>query len=337
MNILVPFSNVDQMEALIKAGATELFCGYVPDEWIESIHSDPDIFATLVSINKRSFVHANLRKEEDLRNVVRMAKEYNVRLFLTLNAICYSEPVWDLLKRYICRIEELGVESVIVSDIAVMRYVTEHTRMKISVSCLNNVINDSMIRFYKQFNVDRIVFPRHISVDVMKELCLNHPDLEFEYFILSDKCIYDDGNCHCVHIIGAFCTDSWNSDYFRMSGDDIDEKELKMLIENESTFDNWAKCHCTGNTLKRRWSNIGCSLCSLVDVIKIPNMVSLKLVGRGLSIADLSFLLDTTQKSVELAGSSDVARIREFARETFNNDDMCNDFQYCIVRGGENE
>lgn len=228
MNTLVPFSNIEQMNELISFGVKELFCGYVPYKWIKKFNKDSLLGTLIVPLNKRANISANLTSRDDLIRAVTIAREKNVKLFITVNALYYPDPLWKYLKAYLVELESCGVEHCIVSDIALMKYITENMRQYITVSCLNNVINSFQVYFYKQFRVERIVFPRHISLQSIIQICKQHPDMQFEYFIISDKCIYDDGNCHC--------NDPWNTEYYNKNGDEITPDIENDLLKNEYEF-----------------------------------------------------------------------------------------------------
>lgn len=333
MNILTPFASIEQMHSLISVGATELFCGYFPTELINRFNADAHMPFLTVPINKRANISANLTSEAELKEAVRIANENNVKLFVTINALSYPNALWGDLKEYINTLEAVGIRHCIISDIGLMEYLSKHSDLKITVSCLNNAINTYQIQFYKQFNVERIVFPRHIPLESMLQICNENPDMDFEYFILSDKCIYDDGNCHCNHIIGAFCSDVWDSDFYSRKWNELSDEEQDQLRSNEYSFMRWSKSIGVANISQNRWRSIGCSLCSLAATINVPNIVSLKIVGRGYGSNGLKHLITLTNKAITIAKLGSAESLQKFAQSSFMNEKMCATNQFCIIRG----
>lgn len=332
MNILTPFSSVEQMKAFINLGVKELFCGYIPASWINAFNIDKQLPFLSVPLNKRANIKANITSEQELRTAINIAKQNNVKLFLTINALYFPDPMWNYLKQYLNDIQLLGIENCIVTDYALMDYITKNTNLDITASCLCNVTNTAQVNFLKQFRITRVVFPRHISKETLVQICQQHPDIEFEYFILSDKCIYNDGNCHCNHNIGAFCNEMWNTEYYPLSVRELDESQEIELQNNEYLFKRWSTNRCAVDKNKFRWRSIGCSLCSLATTISIPNISSLKIVGRGFGTEGLKQMIEIVNKAIQIAQDGDTALLCDFARNEFNNEDMCSDYHYCIVR-----
>lgn len=332
MKILTPFSKIDQMKELIETGATELFCGYIPHEWIKLFSVNEKFPFFPVPLNKRANIDANLTSRNDLCEAVKIANAFGVKLFLTLNALYFPEPFWGYLEEYISDIQMVGIENCIVSDFALMQYLTTNTNIHITVSCLANVRNKAQVAFYKQFNIERIVFPRHIPIHNIISICNAYPEIDFEYFILSDKCIYDDGNCHCNHIIGPFCNDSWNTEYYTHSQKELTTLEIEELNRNEFSFKRWSTSICAVDKSKNRWRSIGCSLCSLATTISIPNITSLKIVGRGFGTNGLKQMVRVVNQAIEIAQKKESSLLCEYARNSFGNEDMCSNNQFCIIR-----
>lgn len=333
MNILTPFSSIEQMRDLISVGATELFCGYFPSELINQFNSDDQLPFLTIPLNKRANISANLTSIDELKKAVRIADEKKVKLFVAINSLSYPDVLWQYLEEYIHTIEAIGIKHCIISDIGLMEYLSTNSKLKITVSCLNNVFNTYQVQFYKQFHVERIVFPRHIPINTMIQICNENPDMDFEYFILSDKCIYDDGNCHCNHMIGTFCGDVWNSEYYSRKWNDLSDDEQTQLRSNEYTFMRWAKSIDVANKSQHRWKSIGCSICSLASTLCIPNIVSLKVVGRGYGINGLKHLITATNNAISIAKGRNIRSLQKYAKTVFENPQMCETNHFCIIRG----
>lgn len=108
---------------------------------------------------------------------------------------CYEE-----LNAYIQEVHNVGIRHLIVSGLGLMKFLSDnYPDMKLSISCLNEIYNSASVDFYRQFKPERIVFPRHINIRDVDLIVNECKDINFEEFVLSDKCIYNDGNCRCFH------------------------------------------------------------------------------------------------------------------------------------------
>ncbi len=81
MKILSPLDKVDEVGALAEAGADELFCGLLTEDWHNCYIAG--------AINRRPGGGANFTRWEDLETVVQVAHDRKVPVILTLNEHYY--------------------------------------------------------------------------------------------------------------------------------------------------------------------------------------------------------------------------------------------------------
>lgn len=337
ISILSPLNELNELYILKDAGAMEVYCGYVPEYWFDSfnkvIEKDTEYFQ--VGINKRDVKRANISSYRELCRLVKEAEKLDMEVFLTVNAAFYPYQAYPLLKRYLSEVRQAGISNVIVSDIGLMRLISEeYPELRITVSCLAQTLNTYSVYFFQQFSPRRIVFPRHISEAEIIGIVKKFPEIEFEIFVLSDKCIYDDGSCRCHHDIGTICMDPWNGDFFECESA---ENSHVVLCEekDEEVFRRWTRNYPNSKGVHRTFGNIGCSLCSLPSLLKYSNLNSLKIVGRGKSTEIKCELVKIAAQGIEMALKGDSREmIRKYVSEKLPyNKDMCVSNRYCIIRG----
>ena len=338
MKILSPIDHTEELEPLYRAGAGEVYCGYVPAYWTEAFNHalGGELEFYQVGINKRDVRNCNLTSLEDLKLLCEGCRQLGMELFLTVNAAFYPAMAYELLDRYLHDVTAAGVENVIVNDLGMMQWMKERfPSLKLTVSCLTQTTNSYAVNYYRQFAVRRIVFPRHMTIGEITETAAQHPDLEFEYFLLSDKCIYDDGFCRCQHDLGTFCLDSFQKGYYRKGNGDLSQEEIYKLEQNDAAFTTWSNKKQQGYKGNRTFYNLGCSVCSLVECLKYPNINSLKIVGRGKPVEIKCKLVETAEKAIALGESgAGVSDLRLFMRREYpGNTEMCTTNLHCIVKG----
>ena len=315
MNILSPVDSAKEAELLIKAGATELFCGYIPKSWsekyqvIEGEHVQSKKKAELlsVSLNKRNNIEGNITDCDELVNILKIANENNVKVYITLNAFYYTEHEYDYIKNYIQELLDLGVYGFIVTDVALISFIHEYFPQAVIVlSCCNQVANSACAKFFGDLGVKRITFPRHVTLDEILNIASNVPELEYECFVLDSRCVYDDGNCRAMHNFGHFCMEQWDLEYFDCTGKkDISYQEIEDIRQNEIDFTKWSKPYLSLNARNHGWYAISCCACAIPYLLKQGNLKSLKIAGRGLDTTSKIMMVRAVTKMLSIANNSE--------------------------------
>ena len=76
MKILVPLSNVDELQELISSGADEFYFGI----------SLVKHLTELKSLNFRPFDSANLKSIKEVKKAIKLTHNYNLKCYFTLNS-----------------------------------------------------------------------------------------------------------------------------------------------------------------------------------------------------------------------------------------------------------
>ena len=335
ISILSPINTIDEIYELKKAGAGEVYCGYVPDYWKDLFNKvlDDKEGSYQVGINKRDVSRANIADYSSLCKLLDLAEQMEIEVFVTLNAAFYPFQAYQVMDRYLEELSEVGVRNVIVSDIGMIKKKkTDHPELKLTVSCLSQVMNMYSVEFYRQFSPRRIVFPRHVTVDEIVKIVSRFPEIEFEFFLFSDKCIYDDGNCRCHHDIGTICMDVWNTDVYVSP---YVSQSYRIDETDEEAFRRWTRNYgYVGGMEDRTFGNIGCSLCALPRLVLYKNINSIKIVGRGKATRIKVQLVELAAAALKLAeNNASQNEMKAFIRERLPlNDGMCESNRYCIIR-----
>lgn len=280
MKILSPLSRVSEVQPLIEAGADELYCGVVTPEWERR-------FSYIASINLRHDKVANFSSFRQLEKAVKTASSYHVPVFCAFNAHFYSEQQLPLVLKQIRRAVDAGASKVIVSDIGLISLLREKGfAADIALSTANNVFNAESLSFFKQLGIQRVVLPRHLTVEEVCNLAngAKSEGMQVEAFVLNAICPYIDGLCTLQHIGKSSESIAPNELVCRMP---FEVEALSKRPEAEKRV-AIAKASVWQNSLPT-----GCGLCAL-PFFKKAGICSLKIAGRGNSsekkIADVKML-----------------------------------------------
>ncbi len=336
MKILVPINNSSEIDILspLKFN-TEFFCGYLPQWWIDEYNNLDNKSGNLATpINNRNGRGANVTSIFELSEIVKKAEKYSTDVFLVLNAKYYPDYVYNNISKYINEVVLVGITRMIVSDIGMINYLAiNYPEIKVSVSCLNQVSSKLAVEFYHSFeNVDRIVFPRHMSSREIENIASSNNSLEFEYFIFSNKCLFDDGYCRGIHEFTPICKDLFYSDFYSKKGESIEICEKKKLAYLEHEYAAWTRNELMCSANGYCTSNFACCACSLVRLSKISNITSVKLSIRGHNVEERLRQVEMASeviKQVKIGATT--AEIKHIVSTLYGKESLCKDGTSCMM------
>lgn len=260
MKIISPIDNPAETDLLLDAGADELYGGYLPTEWGEK-------YGLLASINQRTFAGAQLDSREDLVAVVTKAHARGRNFALTLNAPYYTDEQMPLLLDYVDEAVKAGVDGVILADLGLLRLLRRrHPNLEFHASTLAHLMNSSAAAFYVAQGIDRVIFPRHLTVAEMASIVEKLPQVRFDAFMLVGKCPNTEGLCTFHH---SSPDKVWPCEIpYRITP--LQEPASPVLAEAMNRQASWSR------TDRRH----GCGLCAVPHLRK-AGIYGVKLVGRG--------------------------------------------------------
>lgn len=294
MKILSPLDSVDEVERLAKAGAGEFYCGLLEEDWYKKY--------PVISLNRRPAGKGHFRKFNDLKEAVQRAHDLGIHVFFTINEHYYVHNQYPLLTKYIEEALQAAVDAFIVSDYGLVAHMKEKKyNVPIHISTGGTVFNWRAATFFRDLGVERITFPRHLTLKEVNEIVSRMPSIDTTVFILNSRCINVDGFCTFQHglagkkifsmfrnacmlpfHITAYCNDQ--------EKDAIPHDQKTHMLERQKI---WEKVHVDDHP---------CGACALYE-LKEMGITSVKIVGRGnpleRKVKDVQFirsLLDSMEK-----------------------------------------
>ena len=204
MKILAPVNKPKEVEKIIWEGASEIYCGVLPNDWKEK-------YTNIFSPNRREWTSANLSDFDELKEVVNIAHAYNIPAYLTVNTF-YTEIQYPLVLRQIEEAKRIGVDAFIIADVGLLLALREKKiDITIHISNTGTAFNSETVRFYKDLGASRVILPRQLMMDEISELVKQENEIEFEVFIMNSGCKNIDGFCTFHHGVSeVFHPFFWN-------------------------------------------------------------------------------------------------------------------------------
>ena len=140
---------------------------------------------------------------EDIKAVVEYAHKFWAKVFVTVNTILRDDELEDAVE-LVKDLDKTGVDAVLVQD---MGLVSKLKDLKLSVpihastQCDNR--DSEKIRFFRNIGFSRVVLARELSLEQIKTIHEQNPDIELEAFIHGALCVSYSGQCYLSQFIGG--------------------------------------------------------------------------------------------------------------------------------------
>ncbi|WP_336182616.1 U32 family peptidase [Fusobacterium polymorphum] len=181
MKIVAPAGNMERFHSAISATADEIYLG-------------------LKGFGARR--NAENFTVEELKQAIDYAHLRGSRIFLTLNTIMTNREI-ELLYPTLKDLYNYGLDAIIVQDLGYAEYLHKNfPNIEIHGSTQMTVANYYEINYLKELGFKRIVLPRELSFEEIKEIRKN-TDMELEVFVSGSLCISFSGNCYMSSFIGG--------------------------------------------------------------------------------------------------------------------------------------
>lgn len=276
MNIVAPISRLEEIEPLAQAGADELYCGMVPQQWVGKFR--------VASANRRP--GGNLASYEDLAAAIERSHRHGSTLSLVLNAQQYTRDQEDAALEIGERFLAMGGDALIVSDPGLIDQLsTRHPDARIHVSSVATFRNPEAVRFSRELGATRVILPRDVTIAEACEMARSVPEIEIEAFILNDGCVFEEGACQTVHLPGRLggpiCLDSYTYDYRHRNGRRPDARTRKKIEENDAAYRKWLwyRFSCGFTTTPEGLPFGPCGLCAIPHLLT-GGVRAIKIAGR---------------------------------------------------------
>ena len=147
IEVMAPAGSYESLQAAIKSGADSVYFG-----------------VQQLNMRARSSINFTL---EDLKNIVSICKEKNVKTYLALNTLMYDHDM-KIMRKVADAAKSAGITAIIISDLAALQYANS-IGLEVHMSTQTNVANYETVKFYSKF-ADVIVLARELTLKQIKDI-----------------------------------------------------------------------------------------------------------------------------------------------------------------------
>ncbi|MBD7910799.1 MULTISPECIES: U32 family peptidase [Clostridium] len=172
--LLAPAGSLEKLKIAFQYGADAVYFG-------------GEIFSLRAAAKNFSY--------EDMEEGVKIAHNLGKKMYCTINIMPKNEDL-EKLPEFLKKLEEIGIDAVLVSDLGVFSMVKKHSNLPIHISTQANTINYEACNMWESFGAERVVLARECSLKEIKEIRKNiSEELELEVFVHGSMCISYSGRC----------------------------------------------------------------------------------------------------------------------------------------------
>ena len=131
---------------------------------------------------------------DDLKEAAEFAHNLNKRVYVTVNIVFHDKDLRGL-EEYLVKLDEIGIDAIIVSDVVVMDLWKKlNLKMELHISTQASSLNYEVVNFYKDLGATRVVLAREASKEDIKRI-KDETGMELECFIYGAMCTSISGRC----------------------------------------------------------------------------------------------------------------------------------------------
>ena len=140
--------------------------------------------------------------EDELREAVKLAHFYGVKIYLTVNILLSDSEIKDAMA-YLYRAGQIGVDAVIVQDTGLLSLLAKYLpALTLHASTQTSLMNAAGVEFMASEGIERAIMARELSLKQLQFLKAKSP-IELEAFVHGALCISYSGQCLFSSMVGA--------------------------------------------------------------------------------------------------------------------------------------
>lgn len=130
----------------------------------------------------------------DIRKLCDYAHPFGVKVYVTVNTIVYDDEL-EATRLLLTELSEAGADAILIQDMAVLEMMKD-LPMAAHASTQTDNRSVEKVQWLRDLGFSRVVLARELSLDEIKEIHLQVPDVELEVFVHGALCVSYSGICY---------------------------------------------------------------------------------------------------------------------------------------------
>ncbi len=165
---------------------------------IDKLKTAIDFGADAVYIGGEEFSLRTASKnfsDKDIEEGVKYAHQRGKKVYVATNISLRNNEI-DKFKKYVKKLESLGADALIISDIGAFSVARDVSNLELHVSTQANITNYEAVNAWHRLGAKRVVLARELSIDEIAEIRSKIPkEVEIEAFVHGAMCMSYSGRC----------------------------------------------------------------------------------------------------------------------------------------------
>ena len=138
---------------------------------------------------------------EEIKELIKYAHIRDKKVYVTVNTVLFEKEFFDALA-FVQDLYLSDVDAIIIQDLGLAMVIREKfPDLALHASTQMNIHNISMAKIVQELGFKRIVLPREMNIDTIKEI-KKQVAIELEVFVHGALCVSYSGNCYFSSFIG---------------------------------------------------------------------------------------------------------------------------------------
>ena len=139
----------------------------------------------------------------DIKEVVDYAHKFWAKVYVTVNTIL-TDTELDQAVELVKKLDEIGVDAVLIQDMGLLnKLMALHLPLPLHASTQCDNRDSEKIAFFKNIGLTRVVLARELSIEQIRKIHEQNPDIELEGFVHGALCVSYSGQCYMSQFIGG--------------------------------------------------------------------------------------------------------------------------------------
>lgn len=140
---------------------------------------------------------------EDIKEVVGYAHKFWAKVYVTVNTILTDEELPQAVE-LVKSLDNIGVDAVLIQDMGLLsKLIDLHLSLPIHASTQCDNRNSEKVAFFKDIGLSRVVLARELSLEQIRKIHEENPEIELEAFVHGALCVSYSGQCYLSQYIGG--------------------------------------------------------------------------------------------------------------------------------------